>query len=145
MWEFPNIKTVSLANQRTQEELMKRGMGDRSIEFKLPLYFFEEFDVFSDFLLQNLYAIEPTGEGEESHYYFVESINYNFMKETITISAIDLQWILSQFFIVGDENVIALNWTDASATDKLFGYLCNEVTGEFEDGEQGKMLMTEEN
>jgi len=144
MWEFPHITSSTLANQRAQEELMKRGKGDRSITFKLPLHWFEDFDVFTDFLLHDPYAIEETGTGEALHYYFVESITYDFMKEMIIITAIDLQWIISQFFIAGDENVIALNWTDATVLDKIYGYACDEITGQFANGEEGKMVMSEE-
>ena len=143
-WEFPWITSLSFADQRAQEELMKRGKGDRTVEFKIPLHYVEDFDVFTDFLLQDLYAIEETGVGEEAHYYFVEGITYVFMKETLAITAIDLQWLLSQFFIVGDEDVIALLWADATVQDKIYGYLCDEITGQFPDGEEGKMLMTEE-
>lgn len=143
-WEFPWITSSSFADQRAQEELMKRGKGDRSVEFKVPLHWVEDFDVFTDFLLQDPYAIEESGAGEEYHYYFIEGITYDFMKETLTITAIDLQWILGQFFIVGDENVIALLWADAEPLDKMYGYLCDEITGQFPDGEEGKMLMSEE-
>ncbi len=145
MWEFPHTTSATLANQRAQEELMKRGKGDRTVTFKLPLHWFEDFDVFSDFLLQDLYAVDATGTGDTLHHYFVESITYDFMKEIIVITAIDLQWILSQFFIAGDENVIELNWADASVLDRMYGYACDEITGQFASGEEGKMAMTEEN
>ncbi len=143
-WQFYHVTTGTLADQRAQEELMKRGKGDRKVTFKLPLHWFEDFDVFTDFLLQDLYAVEETGVGEALHYYFVESITYDFMKETLVITAIDLQWILSQFFIAGDENVIALNWDSASVLDKIYGYGCDEITGQFANGDEGKMALSEE-
>ncbi len=143
-WEFPWINSGTFADQRAQEELMKRGKGDRTVEFKIPLHYVENFDVFTDFLLQDLYGIDASGVGEVSRFYFVENITYDFMKETLAITAIDLQWILSQFFILGDENVIALLWADATVSDKTYGYLCDEITDQFPDGEEGKMLMTEE-
>ena len=38
---------------------------------------------------------------------------------------------------------MADNWDIATEEDKMFGYLCDEVTDEFADGDPGKQLCDE--
>lgn len=145
MPDFPWITSETLAAQRGEEELAKRGDGDRKIVFEVPLYWIGEFDVFSDFRLQDPYEIGATALlWSSGRYYFIESISYNFDGDKLVITAIDLQWLMSQYIIVGDEDELADNWDTAPADDKKYFFACDEVTGKFENGDVGKMASSEE-
>lgn len=143
--EFHWITSVSLVEQREAEELAKRGEGDRKIVIEVPLYWIGTFDIFSDFRLQDPYEIGATEilwSGDR--YYFIESISYNFDGNKLIITAIDLQWLMSQYMIFGDEDELTDNWADASGSDKKYFYGCDEVTGKFANGESGKIAGSEE-
>lgn len=142
-WEFPQITSETLADQRVQEELGKRGAGERRVEFPISLSWVNVLDVFTNFKLQDPYAVDASGVGDTGAYYFIESIGYDFIKEQLKIIAIDMVWLLTQFCVLGDEDVIAGNWSDpASKEDRMFCYLGDEITGEFADGEAAKILIS---
>lgn len=142
---FHWITSETLAAQRGTEELAKRGEGDRKIMFEVPLYWIKEFDVFFDFQLQDPYEVGATELlWASGRYYFIESISYDFDGDKLIITAIDLQWLMSQYMIFGDEDELADNWADASASDKKYFYGCDEVTGKFANGESGKIAGSEE-
>ena len=143
--EFLWITTETLATQRGVEELAKRGEGDRKITFEVPLHWIKMFDVFSDFQLQDPYEIGATELlWAGGRYYFIESISYNFDGDKLVLTAIDLEWLMSQYIIVGDEDELTDNWEDAPSADKKYFYACDEVTGKFENGESGKIAGSEE-
>lgn len=145
MQDFPWITSETLMAQRAAEELAKRGEGDRKITFELPLRWIKDFDVFSDFRLQDPYEIGATELiWATDRYYFIESISYNFDGDNLVITAIDLQWLMSQYIIVGDEDELVDNWEDAPSSDRKYFYACDEVTGKFENGDSGKIASSEE-
>ncbi len=45
-------------------------------------------------------------------------------------------------FVLGDEDMLADFWIDSGA-DHFYGYLCDETTGEFSNGDEGKSLNNE--
>lgn len=145
MSELPWCTSESLAQQRGAEELAKRGEGDRKITFEIPLYWIEKFDIFTDFQLQDPYEIGATElVWAQGRYYFIESISYDFDGDKLVITAIDLQWLMSQYIIVYDEDLLTDNWANATAEDKKYFYACDEVTGKFENGDSGKIASSEE-
>lgn len=132
-----------MANQRMQEELRKRGAGERRVEFPISLSWVNVLDVFTNIKIQDLFAINKDGEGEIGGYYFIENIGYNFIRERLIITAIDMRWLLTQFCILGDEDLLANNWSDpASSEDRMYCYLADEITEEFLDNEPGKLLIS---
>jgi len=57
------------------------------------------------------------------------------------ITAIDMRWLLTQYCVLGDEDILAGNWGDpASTEDRMYCYVADEITEEFADGEPGKMF-----
>lgn len=58
----------------------------------------------------------------------------------ITIEGIDVDRLFTGGFILGDEATMAPLWTNASATERGYGYLCDETTGLFSDSQPGKRL-----
>ena len=143
MWEFPHITSETMADQRMQEELRKRGAGERRVEFPISLSWVNVLDVFTNFKLQDLFAIDAAGSGDAGAYYFIENIGYDFIRERLMITAIDMRWLLTQFCILGDEDVLANNWGDpAPSEDRMYCYVADEITGEFADNEPGKLLIS---
>ncbi|MCK4648098.1 hypothetical protein KAT51_01100 [bacterium] len=88
-----------------------------------------------------------TGAGQQGRYYYIESLDYDFMGDKINVVAIDLQYMLSRHFVLGDETSLASNWSSAGEADRMFGYLCDEnanpLAWHFADGAPGKALMDE--
>lgn len=149
MRQYPFIISASLINDLITEALLQYGEGNPKIKFPVPLHFFDELDTFYNFRLQDLMGLSSTGAGELGRFYYIESLDYDFMGDKINVVAIDLQYVLRRYFVLGDEGVIASNWSSASESDKMFGYLCDETAGPdsdqflFADGATGKALVNE--
>lgn len=147
-WDFPWLTSATLVAKLVEEALNKYGYGDQKLEFPLPLHFFDELDIFYNFRYQDPLGLSATGAGESGRYYYVETLDYDFMRSEIKVGAIDLQYILRHYFILGDEDSLASNWSLAGEPDRMYGYLCDETLGEigkgeFADGEPGKILVDE--
>jgi hypothetical protein len=61
----------------------------------------------------------------------------------LSIEAQDLSWILRQYLICGDENVLPANWANATDEERIWAFACDEITGRFADGEPGKKAADE--
>ena len=142
-WEFPWTDDDDLASDRVTELLIRFGYGDFKISFTLPLSFMDDLDLLTNFRFQDPYGLSLDGSGESGRYYYVESIGYNLLEGTMDVTALDLTWLLMQYFILGDENAIPAAWLDATEPSRMYGYLCDEITGLFSDGEPGKILIDE--
>lgn len=143
-WVFPCITSDSLAEQRILEDLLKLAFGDRRIKFSIPLEYIGPTEVFDNFRLQDPYGLSWTKSGELGRYYYVLSLTYEWQGRTISIEAEDLQWLLQQYFIFGDEDAMPEEWPDARPTSyAMYGYLCDEDTFQFSDGTPGKILIDE--
>ncbi len=149
MRQYPFIISGDLIADFVAEALLKYGLGNPKVKFPVPLHFFDELDTFYNFRLQDPMGLSKTGAGEQGRYYYIESLDYDFMGDQIMVVAIDLQYILKRYFILGDETLLASNWNSASENDRIFGYLCSETEGpnsdlfQFADGAPGKALVNE--
>ncbi len=143
MSDYPWTDSTVLVQQRTLEELQKKGWGEPKLEFSIPINWIDEFDVFDNFRFQDPYGLSSTGAGEQGRYYYIESITVDLMGQKLDIVAVDLQFLLSQYCIKGDENVLAANWNVAGEADRMFLYACDEATEKFADGESGKVKVDE--
>lgn len=141
--DFPWITLNALADQRALEELLKRGQGDLKVKFPLPLRWFGQLDALSNFRLQDTFGLSTSGAGEVGRYYSVESITYDLLEGKLDIIAADMQWLLRQYCVAGDEDALATNWSSAGEADRMYCYACNELSGDFADGELGKILVDE--
>ncbi len=148
-WEFPNIISQSLVDQLIAEGLIKYNQGDPKIEFSVPIHWFDELEIFHNIRIQDPFGMSTTGAGEQGRYYYIETLDYDFMADKIHVVAVDLQFVLRRHFVLGDEGVQSLNWSSAGEADRMFGYLCTETGGLnsdqflFADGEPGKALVDE--
>jgi hypothetical protein len=71
----------------------------------------------------------------------LQDLEYDFENMNVKISALDIASMEIEGFVLGDDTTMAANWTAAQGTtDELLGYLCDETTGEFGNGEPGKSL-----
>ncbi|MCK4759024.1 MAG: hypothetical protein KAT69_03200 [Candidatus Aminicenantes bacterium] len=142
-WQFPNLISETLVEQLITEGLLKYSLGDPKIEFSVPIHWFDELEIFHNIRIQDPFGMSTTGAGEKGRYYYIETLSYDFMADKIDVVAVDLQYILRRYFILGDEGAQALNWSSAGESDRMYGYLCDEDTDRFADGEPGKALVDE--
>lgn len=140
MWEMPWTESATLTDARIAEELLKRGQGELKVKLSLPINWIDEFDIFSNFRLQDPFGVVADGSGEYGRYYYIESITVDFMNQRIDIVGIDLQYILRRCIILGDCASIPDDWANASEEQRLYGYLCDCTAGEFSDGGRCKIL-----
>jgi hypothetical protein len=147
MRQYPFIISATLIQDLIAEGLLKYSLGNPTIKFPVPLHFFDELDTFYNFRLQDLMGLSASGAGELGRWYYIEHLDYDFMGDQIMVTAIDLQYILKRYFILGDETTLASNWSSASEVDRMFGFLCDETANpkawHFADGAPGKALVNE--
>jgi len=136
MWQFQWTASATLIVMRTDEEFLKRGQGDFKIEFTLPINWIDILDIFTNFRLQEPFGLDgssdpPEQRGEFGRYYYVESLNYNFMKQEITVVGIDLQFLLRQCMIVPHAGDVEEKWENASEREKMYAYVGNCAANSF--------------
>jgi hypothetical protein len=141
--DFKWTTSAAWAAKRAEEELLKWGYGQPKITFELPLAWIDDIDVLTNFRLQDPFGLSRIGAGEIGRYCYVTSFSADLLGAKIGIEAGDLSWILRQYLFLGDENDLPANWTNATDEERIFAYLCDEVTGRFADGEPGKKMADE--
>ncbi len=140
MWDMPWTYSETLIAERINEELLKRGQGDLKVEFSLPINWIEEFDIFTNFRLQEPFGLDgrsipPAERGERGRYYYIESLTYDWMNQKINVVAVDLQFILRQIMLVAHcDDIVNDKWADASETERMYAYVGDCTTESFADG-----------
>jgi hypothetical protein len=142
-WKFPWTTSQDLVSQRVAEDLVKLSEGDKRVKFTCDISHIEELDIFSNFRLQDPYGLSETGIGEVGRYYYVASVTYNFENASMDVEAVDLQYLVGQCFILGNEDDLPDLWADATYYQRYWGYLCDEVTEAFSDDYTGKRMCDE--
>lgn len=142
-WDFLWIAEESFADLRAQEELLKLGFGEQKINLPISIEHHDEIDILENFRFQDPYGLNIAGEGDAARFYYVEKIRFDPMRGSMNLTSVDLQWLLRQYFVLGDEGEHPANWSAALDSDRMYGYLCDEATGLFSDGEPGKILVNE--
>lgn len=143
-WYFPCVTAESLVQQRVLEDLLKIAYGDKRIKIDIPMTYIADIEIFDNIRVQDPYGLSWTKSGEIGRYYYVLNLTYDWLGRKIGIEAADLQWLLQQYFIFGDEDAMPELWTDARPTSySIYGYLCDEDTFQFSDGTAGKILIDE--
>lgn len=141
--DFPWTSSSAWAAKRAEEEMQKWGYGSPDIKFGLPVAWVDDMDVLTDFRLQDPFGTSLTGSGEYGRYCYISSLTLDVSGMKLDIIAKDLNWLLRQYLILGDENDLPDNWVSTTDEQRIFAYLCDEVTGRFADGEPGKKLVDE--
>jgi hypothetical protein len=142
-WMFPWTMSEALVDLRAGEELLKLGFGEQRLTLEVSTEHMMELDILENFAFQDPYALHAFGLGAVAKLYYADRLTYDVLGGRLTIEAVDLQWLLRQYFVLGDEDIQASNWSAATEPDRMYGYLCDEVTGKFVDGEPGKILIDE--
>jgi hypothetical protein len=141
--DFKWTTSAAWAAKRAEEELLKWGYGQPKITFDLPLAWIDDIDILTNFRLQDPFGLSRTGAGEQGRYYYVTSFSADLLGAKLSIEAQDLSWILRQYLICGDENVLPANWANATDEERIWAFACDEITGRFADGEPGKKAADE--
>ncbi len=145
MWDMPWTDSEVLIRERVLEEMLKRGKGEYKVSFSMPINWITAFDILSNFRLQEPFGIDgsnnpPVERGEQGHYYYIESITYDFMRQKMNIVAVDLQFILRQIMIVAHCGDVAETWADAGDSDRMFAYVGSCEADSFADGSPLKKM-----
>jgi hypothetical protein len=61
-------------------------------------------------------------------------------KYKVRMEAVDVWRLYTSGFILGDETAIGASWATATGDDQAYGYLADETTGVFSDGQAGKRI-----
>jgi hypothetical protein len=140
---FPWTLSATWGTFRANEELLKFRYGYLKFSFSLPLDWIDRIDLLTDLRLQDPFGIDILGLGEYGRYCYVTSLGVNYQGNCLDVEAADLGWLISQYFVVGDEATLATNWATADLEDRMYAYACDEATGRFADGEPGKIVSDE--
>lgn len=139
-WLFPWTTSQTLVEKRLTEELLKRSYGDKKIEFSVNIKFIDDLDIFTNFRFQDPFGLSSTGAGEYGHYYYVESLSYDFQSQKIDVVGIDMQWLIRQYLIIGDCSVISDDYLTATEHDRMYAYISDCATNQFSNGDPGKKV-----
>jgi len=140
--DFKWITDETFVGARATDELYRKGYGDQKINFSVPAKWLTELELMDNIQLQDEFGISATGSGESGKYIYIESFAYEFSSDSIKITCDDLSYLLRRYFVLGDRAELADNWNVASDEDKTFAYLAVRATGEFANGETGKILIS---
>lgn len=139
-WNYPWNLSEDFVNVLIQAGLDKFAYGDKKISFPLPIHWINDLEIFENFRYQDPWGISASGAGEPGRYYYIEALNYDLQSGKIQVTAIDLQWLAGQYFILGDRDILAAAWPSATEADRFYGYLGDRSTGLFSTGEPNKKL-----
>ena len=116
------------------------------IRFKDPITFDElhlPLTSFSDNLADMISVTHAEGVGAAGYvdkYFQVRVTNYNIDRFINTVLLEDAKNFTGSSFILGDETALHSTWATAAGAERNYGYLCDETTGKFVDGEPGKRM-----
>lgn len=142
-WEFPNLISGPFVLSLIAEGLVKYSHGDPKVEFSVPIHWFDELEIFHNIRIQDPQGLSSSGAGEKGRYYYIETLDYDFMADQIHVVAVDLQFVLGRWFIAGDRDLLAADWSSAGEADRMFAYAADETTKRFADGSPGKKAADE--
>lgn len=143
MWNICWSRSATWIRSLIRSELLKRGEGYRTADIVLPLWWMEKLDIHQSFKFQDPYGLSADGSGEVERYYYVEDLQYDIRAKKLRVKAVDLQYLLRQYLILGDETLIASNYNVASDSDKMYAYCCDEISEKFANGDPGKIFANE--
>ena len=141
--EMKWISSSILAEKIITDTLYKRGAGRKTFKVDIHLVNMVDLDIYSDFRLQDPFGVSASGGGYIGRYCYIEKIDYDWTGNKMSIVARDLGYILRAYLMLGSEDDHQDNWSSASDEDKTFAYLAKESSGEFANGEKGKILVSE--
>lgn len=92
-------------------------------------------------------APSSDGRGYQNRISEIFVMEYDLDNHKVHYECHDIDFLARQGFFLGSDGsdgnpqVNAADWTDATDFDKKYGYLCDESTGEFSNGDPGKALL----
>ena len=143
MWNVCWTRSPTWIKSLIRSALLKRGEGYRTADIVLPLWWMEKLNVHSSFKFQDPFGLSADGSGEVERYYYVEDLQYDIRAKKLRVKAVDLQYLLRQYLILGDETLIASNYSATSDTEKMWAYCCDEISEKFQNNDPGKILANE--
>jgi len=93
-WTFPWTDSEPLADERALFELARLSYGNRKLVFQVHLSWLDNLDLLDTFIYQEPFAIDISGGIAEGLFY-VEGLDADFQNFTLTITGVDLDWLLN--------------------------------------------------
>lgn len=88
--------SLTLAQLRVVEELIKFSEGYYKGHFSLPFEMIDDLDIMDNFRFQDPFGIAADGEGEFGRYFYVISLQPNHVDMTLEMIGVDLTWLIEQ-------------------------------------------------
>ena len=88
--------SLTLAQLRVVEELVKFSEGYYKAHFSLPFEMIDDLDIMTNFRYQDPFGIVVGGGGEFGRYYYVISLQPNHMDMSLEMIAVDMTWLIEQ-------------------------------------------------
>jgi len=142
-YSLPWTDSEDLVAQILLNDLLKMGHGDKTISFSVTIKWIDDLDIYDNFRFQDPFGLSWLKAGEKGRYYYIISLDADYQNQIINIVAVDLQWLLRQYAILGDEDELSDLWVNAGEDERIYYYLADEIIGEFSDGEPCKILIDE--
>lgn len=140
------VKTVTLnfvEDDRTASDVVMRmlkmlGRARGRSAFKTSLRALADAKLNDIVLLTHFAGMRDGGFYRVPHH--VQKFSIDCDKYSAGIEAVDGEDMYTDVYILGDEITLAGNWGVAPDADRCYGYLCDEATEKFSDGDGGKRL-----
>jgi len=135
---FYFIRDISVATDIAVRKIIRRNKPLAIDLCPLPI---ESFDDDMTDIIRITHFEGPGADGYVSRTFQVRKISLSLDRIVNTLYIEDVQAFFRGGFILGDEDVQASTWITATVADQYYGYLCDETTEQFSDGEPGKIML----
>ena len=134
---FDWIRDTATVNDIIQRYLLRYSYPVINVNFKAPLVALT--NDLADFIKVTHFA--GTGSsGFDGRLFEIIRLDPNMDNLSVSVTGIDSQTWVQHGFFLGDGAVIEDDWGNASDSDKLYGYLADETTEQFTNGESIKRI-----
>lgn len=122
-------------------------LARKLLRFKDPLIFEScrlPLKSYADVLADPIKITNYQGGGSAGHvnkHFQLRETNYDLARFTNRVLLEDTSNYTGRACILGDGTTLAASWAVADSDDRQYCYLCDSGTGQFADGEPGKMLV----
>ncbi|MGE0225473.1 MAG: hypothetical protein AB7S57_19550 [Acetobacteraceae bacterium] len=135
--ELHFVRTLAIAADIAQRRLTRNKVPPRMVEWETGLYGMND-DLGNVCTMTHAEGIGAAGYDRQPLFIMRHEFDANRM--VVRLEAMDIARLFSGAFILGDESALAASWALAPAADREYGYLADETTEAFSDGEPIKRL-----
>lgn len=131
------VRDSIIAADITHRKLVRHKDPPRLVQLSVPAKGFN-IELGDVRLIQHYAGIGLTGWSAQP--LRVQRHTANLNDDSVQFECFDMSRLFETIFILGNEITLAPLWATAPALDRVYGYLADDVTGLFSDGEPGKRV-----